>query len=319
MSRPLRIAYENALYHITSRGQRRENIFFDDKDKNTFIRKSDETFTKYGITCYAYCLMDNHYHLFIKTAKPNLSQALHYLNTSYANWFGSRYQMIGSLFQGRFKSILVDADSYALILSAYMHLNPIRAGIVSKLEDYPWSSYLDYLGLRKSQMVNLDPSLVLHYFSADATLSTKKYKEYLWQNQSMEDPLKQSYHNIALGDDHFIKLLKSRIAKKGLSREIPVTRSLPLYSAPEIIEKVCDVTHLDQNRLMSKERGNRYRSLALYLIKKFTPLKLTQIGQLFDMDYSAVSQAVKRFENKFKEDRDLERTKEKVISALKKE
>ena len=108
MSRPLRISYKNAFYQITSKGHRKK-IFYDDKDKRTFIHKLDETFQKYFITCYAYCLMDNHYHLFLKTTKPNISQALHYLNTSYANWFRIRYRLAGSVFQGRFKSILVDA------------------------------------------------------------------------------------------------------------------------------------------------------------------------------------------------------------------
>ena len=87
--------------------------------------------------CYAYCIMDNHYYLFIKTTQPNLSQGIHYLNSAYANWFRHKHQIIGSLFQGRFKSILIDADSYALVLSTYIHLNPLRVGIVNQLEDYP--------------------------------------------------------------------------------------------------------------------------------------------------------------------------------------
>ena len=93
MPRPLPISYKNAFYHITSRGHRKEKIFYDDKDKKTFIQRLDEAFRKYDITCYAYCLMDNHYHLFIKTAKPNISLVLDYLNTSYANWFYTRYQL----------------------------------------------------------------------------------------------------------------------------------------------------------------------------------------------------------------------------------
>jgi len=167
MTRPLRLSFENAFYHITSRGNRREKIFCSDQDKEVFLKRLEEMLIKYSMICQTYCLMDNHYHLFIKTNQPNLSQGIHYLNSSYANWFRNKHQVIGPIFQGRFKSILVDADNYALILSVYVHLNPLRAGIVRQLEDYPWSSYLDYLHLRKSNISNIDPSFVLNLIGDD--------------------------------------------------------------------------------------------------------------------------------------------------------
>ena len=149
MARALRLSFENAFYHITARGIRKENIFYSDKDKKVFLDKINETFEKYSFICYAYCLMDNHYHLFIQTPIANISEGMHYLNTSYANWFKAKYKLAGSIFQGRYKSILIDADSYALTLSAYIHLNPLRAGMVKKLEDYPFSSFLDYIDTKK--------------------------------------------------------------------------------------------------------------------------------------------------------------------------
>lgn len=319
MARPLRLSFKNAFYHITARGHRKEKIFYDDKDKEVFIRKLSETLLRYSMNCYVYCLMDNHYHLFIKTAQPNLSQAIHYLNGSYANWFHTRYQLTGSIFQGRFKSILVEADSYALVLSAYIHLNPLRAGMIQKLKDYPWSSYLDYLHLRKPQIANLDLSLVLRYFSPDPISAMKQYQEYLLQNQQMEDPLTQSYRHIALGSNDFIEEIKLKIEKQGTKREIPVTRSVPFYHAEQILEKITDILKINQEIIFSKERGNIYRQLALYLIRYFTSLTLSQIGQLFDMDYSAVSQAVKRFEQKCENNDEIAQLKEKMMKVLKKD
>jgi len=139
MSRPLRISFDNAVYHITARGNRREKIFYSDNDKKVFLQKMDQTFIKYAICCYAYCLMDNHYHLFIKTSHANLSQGMHYLNVSYANYFAAKYKTTGPLFQGRYKSLLIDADNYALTLSCYIHLNPLRAGITKSIDEYPWN------------------------------------------------------------------------------------------------------------------------------------------------------------------------------------
>jgi len=183
MARPLRLSFENAFYHINARGNRREKIFYSSRDKEVFLKRLKEMLIKYSMICYAYCLMDNHYHLFIKTNKSNLSQGIHYLNSSYANWFRNKHQIIGPLFQGRFKSILVDADHYALVLSAYIHLNPLRAGIIKQLEDYPWSSYLDYLNLRKSDMT--DPSFVLKSIDQDTFKAMNKYREYVSESQNM--------------------------------------------------------------------------------------------------------------------------------------
>ena len=315
MVRPLRLSFENAFYHITARGNRREKIFYSDKDKEVFLKKLKETLIKYSMICYAYCLMDNHYHLFIKTTQPNLSQGIHYLNSSYANWFRNKHQIIGPIFQGRFKSILVDADNYALLLSAYIHLNPLRAGIVRQLEDYPWSSYLDYLNLRKTNIS--DTSFILKSLDNNTYNSIKKYREYVMEYQGMKDPIKKSYHHIALGSETFIERVKEKIKHKGQRREIPSTRSISKYDVDTIITKMTQVLNIERRMIFDKKRGNPNRSLAIYLIKRFTPLSLSKIGELFKMDYSAVSQAAKRFEQKTEVDNEIKEYMQKVITALK--
>jgi len=317
MVRPLRLSFENAFYHITARGNRREKIFYSDRDKEVFLKRLKEMLVKYTMICHAYCLMDNHYHLFIKTTQPNLSQGIHYLNSSYANWFRNKHQIIGPLFQGRFKSILVDADHYALLLSAYIHLNPLRAGIVRQLEDYPWSSYLDYLNLRKSQIT--DPSFVLNFINHNSFKAVSKYREHVTKNQDMKNPIRESYHHIALGSDTFIEKIKEKIEYQGRRREIPSTRFLPKYDVDTIISKMTQALHIERRMVFDKKRGNLNRSLAIYLIKRFTPLSLVKIGELFKMDYSAVSQAAKRFEQKSEVNHEIKEDMQKVITALKEE
>ena len=315
MTRPLRLSFENAFYHITARGNRREDIFYSSRDKEIFLKRLKEMLIKYSMICYAYCLMDNHYHLFIKTNKSNLSQGIHYLNSSYANWFRNKHQIIGPLFQGRFKSILVDADNYALILSAYIHLNPLRAGIIRQIEEYPWSSYLDYLNLRKSNIS--DPSFVLNLIDNNTFKSIKKYREYIIQYQDIKDPLLQSYHHIALGSEPFIERIRKKIEGLGRRREIPSIRTISKYDVDIIIIKMIQVLNIKRRMIFYKKRGNFYRSLAIYLIKRFTPLSLSEIGELFKMDYSAVSQAAKRFEQKSEVNNGIKEDMQKVITALK--
>ena len=315
MTRPLRLSFENTFYYITVRGNRREKIFYSPQDKEVFLKRLKEMLIKYTMTCHAYCLMDNHYHLFIKTTKPNLSQGIHYLNSAYTNWFRNKHQIVGPLFQGRFKSILVDADNYALMLSAYIHLNPLRAGIVKQLEDYPWSSYLDYLNLRKSNIT--DPSFVLNLIDNNTLKAIKKYRNYLIENQDMKDPLKKSYHRIALGSTAFIEKIKEKIDYQGRKRDIPSTRFPSKYDVDTIILKMTQVLYIEKNIIFDKKRGNLYRPLAIYLIKRFTPLSLSEIGIIFKMDYSAVSQAAKRFEQKSEVNDEIKEVMQKVIPALK--
>ena len=299
MARPLRLSFENAVYHITARGNRREHIFYNDEDRKRFLEKINETCLKYSFVCFAYCLMDNHYHLFLKTLLPNISGGMHYLNTSYANWFKARHKIVGVLFQGRYKSLIVDEDSYGVHLSAYIHLNPYRAGIVKDLREYLWSSYPNYVDGEKSS-VRLDTSLILKQFDNDIEMARRKYEAYVIENRMMENPLKESYKGIALGGKAFLQSIKERAKNIGNKREVPETKALTAYTAEEIIQKVMADFSIGREEIFNKKRGNFFRQMTLVLLKQFTPMSLKEIGGLFQMDYAAVSQACKRHKEKIK-------------------
>jgi len=146
MSRPLRISYPGAFYHVTSRGNERRPIFQTRRDFERFIGYFESATERYGARVHCFCLMTNHYHLLLETPRANLEAILHHLNTSYTNYFNKKRGRSGHLFQGRYKAILVEKDSYALELSRYIHLNPMRAQMVGDPSEYPWSSYLAYIG-----------------------------------------------------------------------------------------------------------------------------------------------------------------------------
>ena len=152
MSRPLRIEFPDALYHVTSRGDRREDIFEDDQDRQTFLETLEQVITQFNWTCYAWCLMDNHYHLLIQTPDGNLSKGMRQLNGVYTQASNRRHGRVGHLFQGRFKAILVDSDAYLLELARYVVLNPVRAGMVKKPDGWAWSSYRASLGLEPAPL-----------------------------------------------------------------------------------------------------------------------------------------------------------------------
>ena len=163
MGRPLRIVYPGAYYHVTSRGNERKDVFMSQKDREQFLSYLESAVNRYDAVIHAYCLMSNHYHLILETPSGNLSKIMQHINGAYTNYFNLKRKRCGHLFQGRFKAILVEADEYAQELSRYIHLNPVRATIVNRPEEYRWSSYLDYTGERKCPDW-LETSLILEYF-----------------------------------------------------------------------------------------------------------------------------------------------------------
>ena len=144
MTRPLRIEYEGAFYHVLSRGNERKEVFRDDKDRTLFTEIPGEMSERFSVDIFAYVLMGNHYHLLIRTNRPNISKCLQWLGVTYTRRFNIRHRRSGHLFQGRFKSFLVENEKYLLVLSCYIHRNPLRAGFVRRLVDYQWSSYTVY-------------------------------------------------------------------------------------------------------------------------------------------------------------------------------
>ena len=306
MVRPLRIAFEDAVYHITCRGNRRDRIFTCDRDIQVFIEKMDEVFTRFSFNCYAYCLMDNHYHLMVQTPLANISTGLHDLNCSYGNWFRAKYGLVGPLFQGRFKSIVVDADAYAMQLVAYIHLNPVRAGIADHPDDYFWSSHRDYTGSRDPMLSTLDIPFILGQLSMSPTIALLKYRRYLEDNMDMPDPRNNAYRGIALGTGPFIDMIETRIQVGGKKREIPLTRKVSWITPSIIVEAVATGAGEKKKHVLARTRGNSLRKLAIYLSRKLTPLSLREIGEYFDMDYAAVSQASSRLAARLENDPHLQ-------------
>ena len=178
MARPLRLEFPGAVYHLTGRGNARQRIFFGDADRQLFLDTLAAVVGRYGWICHAYCLMANHYHLLVETSKPNLSLGMRQLNGIYTQAFNRRHERVGHLFQGRFKAILVEKESYLLELCRYIVLNPIRIDGNALTGTWKWSSYRATAGLASAPEF-LSTDWVLRQFGRDLAQAKKLYREFV--------------------------------------------------------------------------------------------------------------------------------------------
>ncbi|NOQ52717.1 MAG: addiction module toxin RelE [Desulfuromonadaceae bacterium] len=221
MTRPLRIEFAGAVYHITSRGNAREDIFDDDSDRGMFLKTLGQAVERYNWLCHAYCLMDNHYHLLIETPETNLSAGMRHLNGVYTQAFNRAHNRDGHVFKGRFKAILVEKQCHLLELSRYVVLNPVRANMVAQPEHYPWSSYLATLG-QAERPVFLTTEWLLGNFSDSLTDARQQYRQFVTEGMGqIESPWDKLSGQIFLGTDAFVQRAKAHFAENAAMPEIP--------------------------------------------------------------------------------------------------
>ena len=220
MARPLRISFPGALYHLTARGNNRAIVFLDDSDRKAFLSILDDVVGRYNWICHAYCLMGNHYHLLIETPDGNLSAGMRQLNGIYTQKFNRRHDGVGHLFQGRFKSIVVDKDSYLLELCRYIVLNPVRAGIVDHPKDYAWSSYNATAGISKAPNL-LFADWVLAQFGENRKSAQAKYRKFVSAGMAEGSPWEKLVGQCLLGADTFLEKLSPYLGKAADLKEIP--------------------------------------------------------------------------------------------------
>lgn len=212
MTRPLRLEFEGALYHVTSRGDRREPIFEDDEDRRVWLELFAEALDRFHATAYAYCLMGNHYHAVIQTHRPNLSRLMRHLNGVYTLRYNRRHGKVGHLFQGRFKAVLVDKDSYFLEVCRYVDLNPVRAKMVKRPQDWRWGSYRAHAG-QDDAPIWLD-TRALHQRLAPRKPTHQAavlYANFVAQGKGVKLWEEALTGQIYLGGETFVKRMQARI------------------------------------------------------------------------------------------------------------
>ena len=237
MSRPIRIEFPGALYHVTARGDRREDIFDDDTDRNAFLDVLAQVVEQFNWLCYAWCLMDNHYHLLIQTPDANLSKGMRQLNGVFTQTSTRRHHRVGNLFQGRFKAILVDSDAYLKELARYVVLNPVRARMVKKPDKWMWSSYRASMGLVAAQPF-LAVDGLLAQFAKRRTIAQARYARFVAEGIKAPSPWQDLKGQVFLGDERFVQNMQTLADKRQRGAvQIPKAHRRPAAPTLALIEK----------------------------------------------------------------------------------
>ena len=313
MARPLRIEFEEAVYHLCARGNARQGIFRDDRDRIFFLKLLGESAQRFEASVLCFVLMRNHFHLVAQTHRPNLRRWMHWLLVSYTVYFNRRHHLSGHLFQGRYKSFLVQEGDYLLALSRYVHLNPVRGlslgrGASSerreRVRNFKWSSYRGYAGL-SAPFPFVKEAMVLDELHGSGRAERLRYRRFVEEGllREIENPFETVRWQAVLGDESFVQKLRDRV--KGLHkqrREITsLRRAMPSLDPDKVLQRVANKYRVDRERLVAPgSRGLEAKNVAMWMIWESGGKSLREIGELFGgLDYAAVAQRIRRTRSRY--------------------
>ncbi len=320
----MRIQYPGAVYHVMCRGNERREIFRDDPDRLMFLRYLARSREIYSVTLHAYVLMTDHFHLLVETPLGNLAEFMRHFNITYTGYFNRRHGRVGHLYQGRYKSLLVEKDAYLSMVSRYIHLNPVRVKSLENLSTarkfdhlrhYPWSSLPGYLDVGK-RPAWVTSALVLGEFGGDTEQGRDRYGRQILHD--IADDLDVRPLVVAqsiLGSEDFFDQVSRGHPGRGGEREQPAARRVKQQrNQGVILAEIAEFTGKGIDAL-KREKGD-LRRVAMDFLYRHAGLKGPAIGELFDVDYSSVSQERKRLREKLAADADLRRLVEALEERL---
>jgi len=316
MARRPRVHFTGALYHVISRGNRRQGIFRDENDLKRFLAYLSDCKTRFPFRLYAYALMKNHIHLLLEVERTPLSGIMQSLLFRYTQYFNRRYRQVGHLFQGRYKAIVCDKDAYLLELVRYIHLNPVRARVAKRPEDYVWTGHLSYLGKREKDLI--DEDFVLDQFGDDRSSARRRYRRFVWEG--ITDGHEKKYYQVKyqryLGEDAFVERIETeRKEPEDWVYEIPLEA---------ISREVARTIGSGEDELYSARRGrqgSRGRGIVAYLARRISGYTVREIADYFQRSSVTVSEAIPKVEDLLRRDKafakDLKILAENLIKGRK--
>lgn len=295
MSRPLRLEFEGAVYHVTSRGNERSAIFRDDRDRDRFLSILGRVVGDQFWRLHAYCVMGNHYHLLLETPRGNLSSGMQRLNGRYTQWFNFRHRRSGHLFQGRYKAILVERDPHLLELCRYVVLNPVRAGIVESAGGWPWSNYRATCG-RRAAPDWLEVGWTLSQFGRNQTAAREVYRQFVSDGRGLPSPFKEIRNQVYLGGAEFLRGIDLKLKGSRWDADIPREQRAPNPPSIDRIRKAVAQEFGVDEAALSRRRGGEAKMAAIYLSRRLSGKKGFEIADAFGVKPARVSNVVSEIE-----------------------
>jgi len=307
MARPPRIEFENAIYHITARGNNKQGIFLDDEDRGFFINCLTRCWKRFDLEILAFCLMSNHFHLFLRTPRANLSKAMQWINGTYTGHFNWRHKRSGHLLQGRYKSVLIADDTHYMHLSMYIHLNPVRAGLVEDPSEYFWSSYRDYTS-RRSRFAWLNPDEILSQYGDTRPVQTRRYMHECLSLIGQRLPFVEEMKKAPiLGSREMVEKLMEQFYPSGKIQGV-AKRQKPdsiNFDLPKEMERVAKILKIDVHGLKQKRRNFPGRMALYYHLVENCGFSTLQVARQLNITQPAVSIGIKRLREMLLENKKL--------------
>lgn len=313
MARKSRYHCPGGFYHVIMRGNNGQKIFFSDEDRSRLCLFIQEICERFDCLVHGFCFMSNHIHVILQVFEKHISDAVQNLAFRYTRYINSKYKRVGHLFQGRFKSYLVEDGDYLQEVLRYVHLNPVRANMVKAPEDYRWSGHRVYLGT--ATLLWLTQSWILAKFHNVEVSARERYAQFINKTYASEIPSHHfkhgSHHGAFFGSDSFVNRI--------LAEHNEILENSFEYSLNEILEAVCDVLDmsLTKIKLSGKERNaTRARALAAYFVNKHSQQTLKELAEILERDVSSLSKLAKDIETKCQTDQSIASQIAEIFSIL---
>jgi len=325
MARKIRIEFSGALYHVLARGNNKQQIFKDDQDYKAYLKRIERYEKRYKFTLYAFVLMPNHVHFLIEIGIVPLSKIMQGLQQSYTSYFHKKYKTVGHLFQGRYKAILCQRDAYLLELVRYIHLNPVRAAIVTSPEDYLWSSHQVYLGYLNQPFIEKD--FIFNMLSENKLAAERIYWQYI--RDGIDKEHKDALHNVIdqrfLGSPEYVRKAKQKAESKDQNRQQKKEQAMQnpftakKKTLPEILKVVSEIAAISPDSILgkSRERCISYgRGLFAFIATRHAGISNKSIADFLKRDASSVTRMIHKIDDIINNDQILSDNVDKIMQVL---
>lgn len=300
MARKPRLHYTGACYHVILRGNARQDVFFNDADRYRFYLFIQEGIERFGYRVHGFCLMTNHVHIALQVGETPLSMIMQNLCSRYTRWVNWRLNRIGHLFHGRYKAVIIEADSYLTQLVGYIHLNPVRARMVERCEDYEWSSHRTYVGA--SLIPWLTTQTVLSQFSEITDVARRLFQDFVAANSGeghrAEFHGANGFDSRIFGEDRFV----DEVLYKAEARPL---KKADIHFVLATVGKLYEIEIEDLSKPGQDRRLSEARSMAAWGIKEMSSSTLTELSLRIGRDITSLSSGAKRLHTRARSDSKL--------------